>query len=58
MLPKKFYHDFNCEVKSYRYAFGPCWEPVIAMCNLCKFKIWKIKDTLTSGEKVTFVLYI
>ncbi|XP_044758159.1 protein KIAA0100 isoform X2 [Coccinella septempunctata] len=39
MLPMKFYHDFNCEVKSYRYAFGPCWEPVIAMCNLCFEKI-------------------
>ncbi|KAJ8953880.1 hypothetical protein NQ318_019120 [Aromia moschata] len=34
MLPLKFYHDFNCEVESYSYAFGPCWEPVIAQCNL------------------------
>ncbi|KAL3273173.1 hypothetical protein HHI36_014627 [Cryptolaemus montrouzieri] len=39
MLPMKYYHDFNCEVKSYSYAFGPCWEPVIAMCNLCFEKI-------------------
>lgn len=36
MLPLKFYHDFNCEVESYSYAFGPCWEPVIAQCNLSK----------------------
>lgn len=34
MLPVKFYHDFNCEIESYSYAFGPCWEPVIAQCNL------------------------
>lgn len=34
MLPLKFYHDFNCEIESYSYAFGPCWEPVIAQCNL------------------------
>lgn len=37
MTPLKFYHDFNCEVQHYSYAFGPCWEPVIAQCNLCKF---------------------
>nr|XP_023019530.1 protein KIAA0100 [Leptinotarsa decemlineata] len=34
MLPLKFYHDFNCEVEYFSYAFGPCWEPVIAQCNL------------------------
>lgn len=34
MLPLKYYHDFNCEIESYSYAFGPCWEPVIAQCNL------------------------
>ncbi|RZC33587.1 UPF0378 protein -like [Asbolus verrucosus] len=39
MLPLKFYHDFNCEVESYSYAFGPCWEPVIAQCNLSFEKI-------------------
>lgn len=36
MLPLKFYHDFNCEIESFSYAFGPCWEPVIAQCNLSK----------------------
>ncbi|EFA07873.1 UPF0378 protein KIAA0100-like Protein [Tribolium castaneum] len=39
MLPLKFYHDFNCEIESYSYAFGPCWEPVIAQCNLSFEKI-------------------
>ncbi|CAH2014141.1 unnamed protein product [Acanthoscelides obtectus] len=34
MLPLKFYHDFNCGIESFSYAFGPCWEPVIAQCNL------------------------
>lgn len=37
MTALKFYHDFNCEVQHYSYAFGPCWEPVIAQCNLSKF---------------------
>jgi hypothetical protein len=37
MTALKFYHDFNCEVEHYSYAFGPCWEPVIAQCNLSKF---------------------
>ncbi|KAF2895185.1 hypothetical protein ILUMI_10985 [Ignelater luminosus] len=40
MLPLKFYHDFNCEIESYSYAFGPCWEPVIAQCNLTFEKIF------------------
>jgi len=34
MQPLKFYYDLNCEVESFSYAFGPCWEPVIAQCNL------------------------
>ncbi|XP_066998211.2 protein hobbit [Anabrus simplex] len=34
MTSLKFYHDFNCDVEHYSYAFGPCWEPVIAQCNL------------------------
>lgn len=33
MTSLKFYHDFNCDVETYSYAFGPCWEPVIAQCN-------------------------
>jgi hypothetical protein len=37
MTSLKFYHDFVCEVEHYSYAFGPCWEPVIAQCNLSKF---------------------
>ncbi|EDV96361.1 GH15243 [Drosophila grimshawi] len=24
----KFYHDFDCELESCSYAFGPCWEPM------------------------------
>nr|CAD7259627.1 unnamed protein product [Timema shepardi] len=34
MTTLKFYHDFNCEIQHISYAFGPCWEPVIAQCNL------------------------
>ncbi|CAG9773769.1 unnamed protein product [Ceutorhynchus assimilis] len=34
MQPMKFYYDLNCEIESFSYAFGPCWEPVIAQCNL------------------------
>ncbi|KAL0271984.1 UNVERIFIED_CONTAM: hypothetical protein PYX00_005130 [Menopon gallinae] len=34
MTVLKFYHDFNCETDHFSYAFGPCWEPVIAQCNL------------------------
>ncbi|KAH1025416.1 hypothetical protein HUJ05_010148 [Dendroctonus ponderosae] len=36
MQPLKFYYDLNCEIESFSYAFGPCWEPVIAQCNLTK----------------------
>lgn len=36
MTPLKFYNDFNCEIQHFSYAFGPCWEPVIAQCNLSK----------------------
>ncbi|XP_069668639.1 protein hobbit isoform X2 [Periplaneta americana] len=39
MTSLKFYHDFNCDVEHYIYAFGPCWEPVIAQCNLSFEKI-------------------
>ncbi|GAB0095576.1 KIAA0100 [Sergentomyia squamirostris] len=35
----KFYHDFDCELEQCSYAFGPCWEPVMAQCNLCFEKI-------------------
>uniref|UniRef100_A0A8D9BGK8 Protein KIAA0100 n=1 Tax=Cacopsylla melanoneura TaxID=428564 RepID=A0A8D9BGK8_9HEMI len=40
MTSLKFYHDFNCEVERFTYAFGPCWEPVIAQCNLSLEKIF------------------
>ncbi|XP_076275427.1 bridge-like lipid transfer protein family member hobbit isoform X2 [Rhynchophorus ferrugineus] len=40
MQPRKFYYDLNCEIESYSYAFGPCWEPVIAQCNLSFNKIF------------------
>ncbi|KAG8300517.1 hypothetical protein J6590_074430 [Homalodisca vitripennis] len=39
MTSLKFYHDLNCEVEHFSYAFGPCWEPVIAQCNLSFEKI-------------------
>ncbi|XP_036342075.1 protein KIAA0100-like isoform X2 [Rhagoletis pomonella] len=35
----KFYHDFDCELEFCSYAFGPCWEPVMAQCNLSFEKI-------------------
>nr|XP_036671213.1 protein KIAA0100 [Drosophila suzukii] len=35
----KFYHDFDCELESCSYAFGACWEPVMAQCNLSFEKI-------------------
>ena len=34
MSALKFYHDFSCDADSLRFAYGPCWEPVIAQCNL------------------------
>ena len=34
MSALKFYHDFSCDAESWRLAYGPCWEPVIAQCNL------------------------
>ncbi|XP_069135589.1 protein hobbit-like isoform X1 [Argopecten irradians] len=30
----KFYHDFNCDVKSWVMAYGACWEPAIAQYNI------------------------
>lgn len=35
----KFYHDIDWELDYLCYAFGPCWEPVIAQCNLSIEKI-------------------
>jgi len=37
MTSLKFYHDLNCDIERYSYAFGPCWEPVIAQCHLSKY---------------------
>ncbi|XP_072943590.1 protein hobbit [Epargyreus clarus] len=34
MMPLKWYYDLCCEMSEFSYAFGPCWEPVIAHCNL------------------------
>ncbi|RVE45263.1 hypothetical protein evm_010085 [Chilo suppressalis] len=34
MMPLKWYYDLCCEMTQFSYAFGPCWEPVIAQCNL------------------------
>ncbi|KYN16568.1 hypothetical protein ALC57_11077 [Trachymyrmex cornetzi] len=30
MTSLKYYHDLNWDIDKFRYAFGPCWEPVIA----------------------------
>lgn len=42
MMPLKWYHDLCCEMAEYSYAFGPCWEPVIAQCNLGMFCVANI----------------
>ncbi|XP_037869242.1 protein hobbit [Bombyx mori] len=34
MMPLKWYYDLCCEMAQFSYAFGPCWDPVIAHCNL------------------------
>lgn len=39
MTSLKFYHDFDWQLDYLGYAFGPCWEPVIAQCNLSIEKI-------------------
>lgn len=39
MTPLKFYHDFDWDLDYLCYAFGPCWEPVMAQCNLSFEKI-------------------
>uniref|UniRef100_A0A146MBQ1 UPF0378 protein KIAA0100 n=5 Tax=Lygus hesperus TaxID=30085 RepID=A0A146MBQ1_LYGHE len=39
MTTLKFYHDLSMEIEHFSYAFGPCWEPVIAQCNLSFEKI-------------------
>lgn len=39
MTALKFYHDFDWELDYLAYAFGPCWEPVMAQCNLSFEKI-------------------
>ncbi|CAL1687541.1 unnamed protein product [Lasius platythorax] len=39
MTSLKYYHDLNLDIDKFRYAFGPCWEPVIAQCNLSFEKI-------------------
>ncbi|CAH1405429.1 unnamed protein product [Nezara viridula] len=41
MTSLKLYHDLNCEIEHFSYAFGPCWEPVIAQCNLSFEKIMR-----------------
>lgn len=39
MSSLKFYHDFDWELDYLCYAFGPCWEPVMAQYNLSFEKI-------------------
>jgi len=38
----KWYYDLNCDIDSLKVAFGPCWEPVIAQCNLSLDKIFSL----------------
>ncbi|XP_078679801.1 bridge-like lipid transfer protein family member 2 isoform X2 [Branchiostoma floridae x Branchiostoma belcheri] len=30
----KFYHDLSCDAQTFRYAWGPCWDPAISQVNL------------------------
>lgn len=39
MTALKFYHDLDMEMEQCIYAFGPCWEPVMAQYNLSFEKI-------------------
>lgn len=39
MTSLKFYHDLDMEMEQCIYAFGPCWEPVMAQYNLSFEKI-------------------
>ncbi|XP_075221262.1 bridge-like lipid transfer protein family member hobbit [Lycorma delicatula] len=61
MTSLKFYHDFNCEVEHFSYAFGPCWEPVIAQCNLSFEKISRPSldpsPPLSFWDKMRFLIH-
>ncbi|XP_073943395.1 bridge-like lipid transfer protein family member hobbit [Choristoneura fumiferana] len=50
MMPLKWYYDLCCEMAEFSYAFGPCWEPVIAHCNLCE-----VIDTLLKEVTLFFI---
>lgn len=43
MMPLKWYYDLCCEMTEFSYAFGPCWDPVIAHCNLGNKYFLKIR---------------
>uniref|UniRef100_A0A6A7FYG4 Protein KIAA0100-like n=3 Tax=Hirondellea gigas TaxID=1518452 RepID=A0A6A7FYG4_9CRUS len=34
LAPRKFYHDFTCEVRTFTIAYGPCWEPAMTQFNI------------------------
>ncbi|XP_060521817.1 protein hobbit [Cylas formicarius] len=61
MQPLKFYYDLNCEIESFSYAFGPCWEPVIAQCNLSFNKISPLSrdpsPPLTFWDKMRLLMH-
>ncbi|KFD55103.1 hypothetical protein M513_04021 [Trichuris suis] len=31
----KYFYDFSSEFKTFRWSYGPCWEPCLAMINSC-----------------------
>uniref|UniRef100_A0A915IWU7 FMP27/BLTP2/Hobbit GFWDK motif-containing RBG unit domain-containing protein n=1 Tax=Romanomermis culicivorax TaxID=13658 RepID=A0A915IWU7_ROMCU len=35
----KFYYDLGANITSVKMTYGPCWEPCLAMINLCFEKI-------------------
>lgn len=53
MMPLKWYYDLCCEMAEFSYAFGPCWEPVIAHCNLGMYyvQVLRLYCTLIPSKK-------
>ncbi|KAA0202060.1 hypothetical protein HAZT_HAZT000626 [Hyalella azteca] len=34
LAPRKFYHDFTWEARTFILAYGPCWEPAMSQFSL------------------------
>ncbi|KAL7675491.1 hypothetical protein ACOME3_001757 [Neoechinorhynchus agilis] len=43
ILPKKFFHDFNTDLESLTYAFGPCWESCTAQLGIYLRNLLQVK---------------